>query len=170
MKNRKMLMLLIPLLFGFSNRTFYDTDELHVNVTFEQVEEEKETYRQTYFSVEEGETKVGALISFNDKDVKVIDNVINYNDTDFGYLPIIAIDINEVKESGLNKKGTWNVYGSVVELDYGDYKQLAIILDACGACSRYKRIDLWVYKNDITFDVPTVHMTYVRYSWDNYLH
>lgn len=123
-------------------------------------------YRQTYYSVQEGERSLGAGYTINSPEIKVIDNVMNFYDEEYGYLPIIAINIDEVLASGLNGRGTPNTYGSVVEIKYPDDSiQQAIILDACGACSWDSRIDLWVWSNDISMDVSGVEFKYLRNGW-----
>lgn len=133
----------------------------------EKIEEVLPAYRQTYYSVEEGELSVGALYSYNDAEMRIIDNVIHFNDSEYGYLPVIAINMNEVLASGQNSKGTWNAYGSVVELGYpnGETKN-AIILDACGECRYASKIDLWVYENQERHDTDNVTMKYLRRGWN----
>ena len=133
----------------------------------EKIEEVLPTYRQTYYSVEEGELSVGALYSYNDAEMRIIDNVIHFNDSEYGYTQVIAINMNEVLESGQSSKGTWNVYGSVVELGYpnGETKN-AIILDACGECRYASKIDLWVYENQERHDTDNVTMKYLRRGWN----
>lgn len=133
----------------------------------EETEEVLPTYRQTYYSVEEGELSVGALYSYNDEEMRIIDNVIHFNDSEYGYLPVIAINMNEVLASGQNSRGIWNVYGSVVELGYpnGETKN-AIILDACGECSYASKIDLWVYENQERYDIDNVTLKYIRRGWN----
>lgn len=124
------------------------------------------TYRQTYYSVEQGETSLGSGYNNYSQQVKNIDNVMNFNDPEFGYLPIIAVNINEVKESGQNSKGIWNMYGTVVELNYSSGEvQKAIILDACGACSRADKVDLWVMNNNVKHDVENVELKVIRDGW-----
>lgn len=127
-------------------------------------------YRQTYYSVAEGETNLGAGYNYQSKEITVIDNVMNFYDKDFGYLPIYAININEVMESGLNAKGTPNLYGSVIQIkdENGNISQ-GIVLDACGACSRANKIDLWVYNNNQVHDVSNLDFKYVRKGWDDYV-
>lgn len=122
-------------------------------------------YRQTYYSVEEGETKLGSLYNYKSEEIKVIDNVMSFKDEEYGYLPIIAIDINQVLESGLNEKGTPNIYGSVVEMTDGENTWNAIVLDACGACSKSNKIDLWVFENDSRFDVKSIDWKFIRDGW-----
>lgn len=125
-------------------------------------------YRQTYYSViENNETNLGAGYSYRDNNIKVIDNVMNFYDKEYGYLPVYAIDMNEVLNSGLNQKGTPNVYGSIIELTNGNKTWLGIVLDACGECRYSKRLDLWVYQNQQSLDVSNIDFRYVRYGWNN---
>ena len=124
------------------------------------------TYRQTYYSVQQGEHSLGAGFNKDSKEVTVIDNVMNFNDYEYGYLPIIAVNINEVKSFGQDSTGVWNMYGTVVELNYEDgSNQKAIILDACGACSKAEKIDLWVWNNDVRHDVQGVELRVIRDGW-----
>lgn len=123
-------------------------------------------YRQTYYSVQEGERSLGAGYNVNSSEVAVINNIMNFYDKQYGYLPIVAININEVMSSGLNQRGTPNLYGSVIEMKYPNGTiQKAIVLDACGACSRSSKVDLWVYSNDSSLDVSGVEFRYVRKGW-----
>lgn len=122
-------------------------------------------YRQTYYSVQEGERSLGAGYTINSPEVKVIDNIMHFNDEEYGYLPIYAIDINEVVNGEQNDKGVWNLYGSIIELKQGDNTWKGIILDACGACSRDNRVDLWVKSNDVELDIRGIDWKYIRYSY-----
>lgn len=126
-------------------------------------------YRQTYYSVAEGELNLGAGYNVNSREVSVINNVMNFYDNTYGNLPIYAIDMNEVLSSGFNSKGTPNLYGSVIEVEdeYGN-RSKGIILDACGACRYAKKIDLWVYNNNQSHDVSNLKFRYLRYGWNNY--
>lgn len=126
-------------------------------------------YRQTYYSVAEGEYNLGAGYNVNSREVSVINNVMNFYDNTYGNLPIYAIDMNEVLASGFNSKGTPNLYGSVIEVEdeYGN-RSKGIILDACGACRYAKKIDLWVYNNDQSHDVSNLNFRYLRYGWSDY--
>lgn len=126
-------------------------------------------FRQTYYSVAEGETNLGAGYSVNSREVSVINNVMNFYDSAYGNLPIYAIDMNEVLASGFNSRGTPNLYGSVIEIEdeYGN-RSRGIILDACGACRYAKKIDLWVYNNDQSHDVSNLKFRYLRYGWNDY--
>lgn len=120
-------------------------------------------YRQTFYSVTGGEVKVGYGLTYQDDSVKVIDNVMHYYDAKYEWLPIVAINIDEVLEVGLNERGIPNYYGTVLEITYpeGD-TQKAIVLDACGACSWDNRIDLWVYDHDYQHDIKGIEYRIVR--------
>ena len=120
-------------------------------------------YRQTFYSVTGGEVKVGYGLTYQDDSVKVIDNVMHYYDAQYEWLPIVAINIDEVLEVGLNERGIPNYYGTVLEITYpeGD-TQKAIVLDACGACSWDNRIDLWVYDHDYQHDIKGIEYSIVR--------
>ena len=127
-------------------------------------------YRQTYYSVAEGETNLGAGYNYQSKEIAVINNVMNFYDKDYGYLPIYAININEVLGSGLNSKGTPNLYGSVIQIkDSNGNISKGIVLDACGACSRANKIDLWVYNNNQVHDVSNLEFKYIRKGWNDYV-
>lgn len=120
-------------------------------------------YRQTFYSVTAGEVRVGYGLSYLDDGVKVIDNVMHYYDSEYEWLPIVAVNIDEVMEVGLNERGIPSYYGTVLEITYptGD-TQKAIVLDACGACSWDNRIDLWVYDHDYQHDVIGIEYRIVR--------
>lgn len=133
-----------------------------------QVEEESlpvyKDFRQTFYSVDSGEVKVGYGVSYNDESVRNINNVMHFFDDGYQeWLPVVAVDINEVLEVGLNKRGIPNYYGTVLEITYPSGEaQKAIVLDACGACSRDNRIDLWVYKNDYNHDIKGIEYRVIR--------
>ena len=112
-------------------------------------------FRQTFYSViGNDETHLGYLgLSKDSADIKNINNIMHYNDEQFGWMPVIAVDVDAIKDTGLNDVGTYNAYGSVLKVNYEDGTCVyAIILDACGACAVYDRIDLWVYRDDYTYD------------------
>lgn len=145
-------------------------DLLVENVQLKELPKAEETlpvYRQTYYSVEQGETSVGALYHYSDPEMKIINNVIHFNDEEFGYIPVVAINLDEVIESGQNEKGIWNIYGTVLNLTYPNEQSTnAIILDACGACRYDDKIDLWVYENQEILDVENVTIDLVRKGWN----
>ena len=132
-----------------------------------EVEEETTTvfkdYRQTFYSVTAGEVKVGYGLTYQDDSVKVIDNVMHYYDDEYEWIPIVAVNIDEVLEVGLNERGVPNYYGTILEITYpeGD-SQKAIVLDACGACSWDNRIDLWVYDYNYQHDIKGIEYRIIR--------
>lgn len=136
------------------------------NITEEEmeiVEYEYIDYRQTFYSVEQGEVELGAGYQYTDDKISIIDNVMHFNDDEYGWIPIVAIDMNEVIKSGQDERGVWNIYGSIIEIKYpNETTTLAIILDACGACRYTSKIDIWVYKNDMKVDVTGVEWRYIR--------
>lgn len=120
-------------------------------------------YRQTFYSVTAGEVKVGYGLTYQDDSVKVIDNVMHYYDDEYEWLPIVAVNIDEVLEVGLNERGIPNYYGTILEITYPKGNvQKAIVLDACGACRRHNRIDLWVYDHDYQHDITGIEYRIVR--------
>ena len=129
-------------------------------VATEEIVEEPEPilgagFRQTFYSViGDKETKLGYIgLTPNHKEIRNIDNVMHFYDNEYGWLPVIAVDIDAVVATGLNNIGTYNAYGSVLEIDYQDGTcEKAIVLDACGACAIYDRIDLWVYGDNYVHD------------------
>ena len=131
---------------------------------------DRQGYRQTYYSVVQGETQLGSGYSVNSPEVKVINNVMHFNDSMYGWLPIYAINMNEVTSSGQNSQGIWNTYGSVIEIkDQNNDTKLGIILDACGACRYAQKIDLWVYNNDQSLDIKNLDWKYIRKGWHEYI-
>ena len=137
-------------------------------------EQEYTDYRQTYYTVAEGEFQVGAreqngrAINLNNPNIKIIDNQVMYNDDDYGYVPIVAINWNEVLDSQVGKYD-FAVYGSIIEINYPDGTvEDAIVLDSCGACRYSNKIDKWINQPDSSEDVKGVSYTYKRYGWDTY--
>lgn len=122
-----------------------------------------EDYRQTFYSVESGEVKVGYGLKYDDSQIRNIDNVMHFYDDEYEWLPIVAVNIDEVLEVGLDERGIPNYYGTILEITYPEGgTQKAIVLDACGACSWDNRIDLWVYSHDYEHDVKGIQYRVVR--------
>lgn len=126
---------------------------------------DRKGYRQTYYSVVDGETKLGSLFYYGHPSIRNINNVMHYNDSQYGWLPIYAINMDEVVANGQNSRGTWNIYGSVIEVRQGDKTWNGIVLDACGACRYANKIDLWTYSNDSSLDVTGLDWRIVRYGY-----
>lgn len=122
-----------------------------------------EDYRQTFYSVESGEVKVGYGLKYDDSQIRNIENVMHFYDDEYEWLPIVAVNIDEVLEVGLDERGIPNYYGTILEITYPEGNtQKAIVLDACGACSWDNRIDLWVYSHDYEHDVKGIQYRVVR--------
>lgn len=138
----------------------------------ESIVDETETvfrgYRQTFYSVTAGEVKVGYGLTYQDDGVKIIDNVMHYYDEEYEWLPIVAVNIDEVLEVGLNERGIPSYYGTILEITYPEGNtQKAIVLDACGACSWDNRIDLWVYDHDYQHDIVGIEYRIVREGFND---
>ena len=87
-----------------TNYSTASTEVTHVmSETEEETEEVFKNYRQTFYSVTAGEVKVGYGLTYQDDGVKVIDNVMHYYDDEYEWLPIVAVNIDEVLEVGLNE-------------------------------------------------------------------
>ncbi|MDO4924203.1 MAG: hypothetical protein Q3980_00895 [Turicibacter sp.] len=147
--------------------TNHSTDSTEVTHVMSETEEETEevfkNYRQTFYSVTAGEVKVGYGLTYQDDGVKVIDNVMHYYDDEYDWLPIVAVNIDEVLAVGLNERGIPNYYGTILEITYPEGEtQKAIVLDACGACSWDNRIDLWVYDHDYQHDIKGIEYRIIR--------
>ena len=126
---------------------------------------DRQGFRQTVYTVAEGETSLGSGLYYGHPSVKPINNVMHYNDSEYGWLPIYAININEVLASGLNQQGRPNIYGSIIELKVGPKSWLGVVADACGACSRSSKVDLWTYSLDHSLDISNIDWRIVRYGY-----
>ena len=126
---------------------------------------DRKGYRQTVYSISEGETHLGSGLYYGHPSVRNINNVMHYNDAEYGWIPIYAININEVTASGQNSRGIWNIYGSIIEMRQGDKTWYAFLGDACGECSRSNKIDLWTYSVDLSLDTTGIDWRIVRYGY-----
>ena len=126
---------------------------------------DRKGYRQTVYSISEGETHLGSGLYYGHPSVRNINNVMHYNDAEYGWLPIYAININEVTASGQNSRGIRNIYGSIIEMKQGDKTWYAFLGDACGECSRSNKIDLWTYSVDLSLDTTGIDWRIVRYGY-----
>lgn len=127
-------------------------------------------YRQTYYSVEEeNEKQLGSGLNHRSDEVKSINNIMHYNDVDYGWIPIYAVNMEVVTNSGQNNRGIWNIYGSVIEVTKDEETWYGYVGDACGACRTAKKIDLWVENDDQSLDVDDISFRFVRYGHEEYL-
>lgn len=131
-----------------------------------------DNYRQTYYTYVDGDFSVGArtpdgeLITLGTPGLAVIDNEMKWYDSDYGWISIFAINLDEVKatQNGYD----FDVYGSIIEITYPDgNSEHGIILDACGACRYEDKIDKWLYEKDKTKDIKGVSFIYKRYGWND---
>lgn len=126
---------------------------------------DRKGYRQTVYSVTEGEVQLGSGLYYGHPSVRNINNVMHYNDAEYGWLPIYAININEVTASGQNSRGIWNIYGSIIEMRQGNKTWYASIQDACGRCRYESKIDMWTYSVDLSLDTTGIDWRIVRYGY-----
>lgn len=126
---------------------------------------DRKGYRQTVYSISEGETHLGSGLYYGHPSVRNINNVMHYNDAEYGWIPIYAININEVISSGQNSRGIWNIYGSIIEMRQGDKTWYASIQDACGRCRYESKIDMWTYSVDLSLDTTGIDWRIVRYGY-----
>lgn len=126
---------------------------------------DRKGYRQTVYSISEGETHLGSGLYYGHPSVRNINNVMHYNDAEYGWIPIYAININEVIASGQNSRGIWNIYGSVIEMRQGNKTWYASIQDACGRCRYDSKIDMWTYSVDLSLDTTGIDWRIVRYGY-----
>jgi len=126
---------------------------------------DRKGYRQTVYSISEGETHLGSGLYYGHPSVRNINNVMHYNDAEYGWIPIYAININEVTASGQNSRGIWNIYGSVIEMRQGNKTWYASIQDACGRCRYESKIDMWTYSVDLSLDTTGIDWRIVRYGY-----
>lgn len=102
-------------------------------------------YTRTYYDVD----VEGGIISsygkyWNDKDMRVKDNFIQYNDEQYGWVNVYALNVDQMKEYGTVVTST--ALGSIIEvkLPNSSSTHYGIVLDVCGACAKAKKIDVWV--------------------------
>lgn len=126
---------------------------------------DRKGYRQTVYSISEGEVKLGSGLYYGHPSVRNINNVMHYNDAEYGWLPIYAININEVTASGQNSRGIWNIYGSIIEMRQEDKTWYGYVGDACGQCAKESKIDLWTYSVDLSLDTTGIDWRIVRYGY-----
>ena len=126
---------------------------------------DRKGYRQTYYSVVDGEETLGSMHYYGHSSIRNFNNIMHYNDSQYGWLPIYAINMNEIMANGQNSNGTWSMYGSVIELRQGDKTWLGIVLDSCGACRYADKIDIWTYSHDVSLDTTGIDWRIVRYGY-----
>lgn len=125
-------------------------------------------FTQTVYDVvTERGIQVGHGEKWNDSNMKVIDNLICYHDKEFGYLPVVALGLDQVNCTRDGNKYKFNIYGSVIEINYpnGESRK-AICLDAIGQGRYEKKIDLYQYKLNIKDHVENISFRFIRKGFD----
>lgn len=127
-------------------------------------------FRQTVYDVvQEGGIQVSHGEYWNSPNMRVNNNLVQYYDREYGWVQVVALNIDQVKEYGTVVTST--MLGSIIEMTYpnGEVKN-AIVLDVCGAARTSRKIDLWIYdfgnakSNTNTGDIHGVEFKFVRFG------
>ena len=127
-------------------------------------------FRQTVYDVvQEGGVQVSHGEYWNSPNMRVHNNLIQYYDNQYGWVQVVALNIDQVKEHG--SVVTSEMLGSIIEMRYpnGEVKN-AIVLDVCGAARTSRKVDLWVYDfsnakgGTNTGDIHGVEFRFVRFG------
>lgn len=102
-------------------------------------------YTQTIYDVvQENGVQVSYGLYWNDNNMRVHNNNIQYYDDQYGWLQVYALNIDMVKQFGTVV--TSDMLGSVIEVRFPDGSfEKGVVLDVCGACASAKKIDRYVY-------------------------
>ena len=128
-------------------------------------------FRQTVYDVvREGGVQVSHGEYWNSKNMRVHNNVIQYHDKEYGWIQVVALNIDQVKEYG--SVVTSSMLGSVIEMRYPNgHVEKAVVLDVCGAARTQRKVDLWVYDlnrakaNTNTGDIKGVEFKFIRFGF-----
>jgi 3D (Asp-Asp-Asp) domain-containing protein len=129
-------------------------------------------YTRTWYDVD---VEGGILSSYgkywNDKDMRVEGNFIQYNDEQYGWINVYALNVDQMKEYGTVVTST--VLGSIIEvkLPNSASTHYGIVLDVCGACAKAKKIDVWVKNQYVAINNGThidneVEFRFKRFGFD----
>jgi hypothetical protein len=129
-------------------------------------------YTRTWYDVD---VEGGILSSYgkywNDKDMRVEGNFIQYNDEQYGWINVYALNVDQMKEYGTVVTST--VLGSIIEvkLPNSTSTHYGIVLDVCGACAKAKKIDVWVKNQYVAINNGThidneVEFRFKRFGFD----
>ena len=128
-------------------------------------------FRQTVYDVvREGGVQVSHGEYWNSKNMRVHNNVIQYHDKEYGWIQVVALNIDQVKEYG--SVVTSSMLGSIIEMRYPNgHVEKAVVLDVCGAARTQRKVDLWVYDlnrakaNTNTGDIQGVEFKFIRFGF-----
>lgn len=102
-------------------------------------------FTRTWYDVDvEGGVIASYGLYWNDEDMRVQDNYIQYHDEQYGWVNVYALNVDQMKEYGTVVTST--ALGSIIEvrLPNSSTTHYGIVLDVCGACAKAKKIDVWV--------------------------
>lgn len=129
-----------------------------------------------YDVVTEGGTQVAHGEYWNDNNMRVHNNDIQYKDPEYGWIPVVALNINQMKEFGTGRASVVNseMHGSVIEIEYPNgTKEKAIVLDVCGSAKTKRVVDRWVYDGRIAQpkygNLKGISFRFVRFGFDTYI-
>ena len=129
-------------------------------------------YTRTYYDVD----VEGGIISsygkyWNDEDMRVENNFIQYYDEQYGWVNVYALNVDQMKEYGTVVTST--VLGSIIEVKLPNESSThyGIVLDVCGACAKAKKIDVWVKNPNVAKESNThieggVEFRFKRFGFD----
>lgn len=115
-------------------------------------------YTRTYYDVDvEGGIISSYGIYWNDENMRVENNFIQYHDEEYGWVNVYALNVDQMKEYGTVVTST--ALGSIIEvkLPNSESTHFGIVLDVCGACAKDKKIDVWV-KNQYEASKNNTHI------------
>ena len=115
-------------------------------------------YTRTYYDVDvEGGIISSYGIYWNDENMRVENNFIQYHDEEYGWVNVYALNVDQMKEYGTVVTST--ALGSIIEvkLPNSESTHFGIVLDVCGACAKAKKIDVWV-KNQYVASENNTHI------------
>lgn len=129
-------------------------------------------YTQTIYDVDiEGGIQVSHGEYWNDSNMRVHNNNIQYYDEHYGWIQVYALNIDVIKQFGTVV--TSDMLGSVIEVRFPDGSvEKGIVMDVCGACARDKKIDRYVYNMDMARGygghVSGIDFRFIRFGFDGY--
>jgi hypothetical protein len=131
----------------------------------------------TWYDVKtEGGVQVAHGEYWNGENMMVFNNDILYKDHEYGWIPIVALNIDEVREFGKGRNAIVNseMYGSIIEIEYPNGKKdKAIVLDVCGRAREERIVDRWVYDGELAQskygDLKGISFRFVRFGFDKHI-
>lgn len=129
-----------------------------------------------YDVVTEGGKQVAHGEYWNGDNMRVYNNDIQYYDEEYGWIPVVALNINQMKEFGTGRASVVNsaMHGSVIEIQYPNGKtEKAVVLDVCGRAKNERIVDRWVYdgrKAQAKYgNLEGISFRFIRFGFDTYI-